>query len=54
MSYQILSEISEDLVTEAKSLKFVRESLLNKLEPPEQNASILRGARGIGKSTVVL
>tara|TARA_B100001094_G_scaffold234997_1_gene230017 strand:- start:767 stop:1996 length:1230 start_codon:yes stop_codon:yes gene_type:complete len=54
MSYQILSEISSDLITEAESLKFVRESLLNKLEPPEQNASILRGARGIGKSTVVL
>ena len=54
MSYQILSEISSDLISEAGQLDFVRNSIYDALEPPKQNVSILKGARGIGKSTVVL
>ncbi len=54
MSFQMVSEISSDSVREAMNLQFVRTELLGKLEPPRQNVTILKGARGIGKSTLLL
>lgn len=53
MSYQDLNKLSRDLLAEAETLLFVREGLFNRLEPPKQNAVILKGARGVGKSTVI-
>ncbi len=54
MSYQRLKEISDDLMLQVKTLPFVREQLFAALEPPKQNVVILKGARGIGKSTLLL
>lgn len=54
MSYQLLSTISNDLIKGVATFKYVRSSLLADLEPPPQIAIILKGARGIGKSTAVL
>lgn len=54
MSYQLINAISEDLIKEVGDLKYIRSSLFADLEPPKQIAIILKGARGIGKSTVIL
>lgn len=54
MSYQLLNAISNDLIKEVSAFKYVRSSLFPDLEPPSQIAIILKGARGIGKSTVLL
>lgn len=53
MSFQRLKEISDSLIEEAGNLTFVRDSLLHQLTPAKQNVVILRGARGIGKSTLL-
>ncbi len=53
MSFQRLSEISDDLITEAANFAFVRSELFTALNPPKQNVIILKGARGIGKSTLI-
>jgi len=53
MSYQELSKLSRDLISEAQSLPFIRQALFERLEPPKQNVVILKGARGVGKSTVI-
>ncbi len=53
MSYQTLSKLSRDLISEAQSLRFIRKELFERLEPPTQNVVILKGARGVGKSTVI-
>lgn len=53
MAYQELSRLSRDLILEAQSLLFIRKELFERLEPPKQNVVILKGARGVGKSTVI-
>jgi predicted AAA+ superfamily ATPase len=53
MSYQRLTEISDDLISNTQIYTFIRQELLNALEPPNNNVSILKGARGIGKSTLM-
>lgn len=53
MSYLELAKLSRDLIEEAGSLAYVRKELFARLEPPKQNVVILKGARGIGKSTVI-
>lgn len=52
-NYQLLAELSEATITEASELPYVRQSIFTQLEPPKQNAIILKGARGVGKSTVI-
>jgi predicted AAA+ superfamily ATPase len=54
MSYQLLNAISNDLIKEISTFKYVRSNLFSDLEPSSQIAIILKGARGIGKSTVLL
>lgn len=53
MSYQALTKLSRDLISEAQSMLFIRKELFERLEPPTQNVVILKGARGVGKSTVI-
>lgn len=53
MAYKELSKLSRDLIIEAQSLPFIRQELFERLEPPKQNVVILKGARGVGKSTVI-
>ncbi len=53
MSYQRLTEISDDLIQEVSNYTYVRLELLQALDPPHQNVMILKGARGIGKSTLI-
>lgn len=53
MSYQRLTEISDDLVAEAKIYAYTRNKLFTNLDPPKKNVVILKGARGIGKSTLI-
>src|SRR6185295_493695 len=53
MSYQRLMEISTDLISSAANHPFVRSELAAALEPPRNNVTILRGARGVGKSTLL-
>ena len=54
MSYQLLNAISSDLVKEVGAFKYVRSNLFADLESPPQIAIILKGSRGIGKSTLLL
>ena len=53
MTYQRLSEISDNLIDSANAYTFTRNELFAKLEPPNKNITILKGARGIGKSTLL-
>lgn len=53
MSYQRLIEISTDLISEASKYTYSRENLLTALAPLQKNVVILKGARGIGKSTAI-
>jgi predicted AAA+ superfamily ATPase len=53
MTYQRLTEISADLILNTSSYTFVRQELIDKLEPPNGNAIIIKGARGVGKSTLI-
>lgn len=53
MTFQRLNEISDDLITEASRLSFVRSHIFSTLNPPKQNIVIIKGARGIGKSTLM-
>ncbi len=53
MSYQRLMEISTDLIAEVNNYTYVRSGLLQYLNPPNKNVVILKGARGIGKSTLI-
>jgi len=50
----MLNQISTELIKEASMYTYVRAGLFNMLDPPKQNIVILRGARGIGKSTLLL
>lgn len=53
MLFHILREISNDLIAEATNFSFVRSELFTALNPPKQNVVILKGAHGIGKSTLI-
>jgi len=53
MSFQRIHEISNDLLLETANFSFVRSALFAALNPPKQNVVILKGARGIGKSTLI-
>lgn len=53
MSFQRISDISEDLIAESAKFDFERSELFASLDPPKQNVVILKGARGIGKSTLL-
>jgi len=53
MSYQRLSEISSDLILNSEIYTFARQDLITALEPPANNVVIIKGARGIGKSTLI-
>lgn len=53
MTFSRLSEISDALIDEAARLPFVRSELFRLLNPPKQNIVILKGARGVGKSTLI-
>lgn len=53
MSYQRLSEISDDLILGVSDHHYIRSELSVALEPPYQNVTILKGARGVGKSTLL-
>lgn len=52
-NYQLLAELSEAMINEVGELPYIRQALFERLEPPRQNAIILKGARGVGKSTVI-
>lgn len=54
MSYQRLNEISDDLITSIKDYTYARSELFLSLAPASKNVTILKGARGIGKSTLLL
>ncbi len=54
MSYNNLRQISNDLLDEAQSLHFVRNEIYDYLDPPKQKAVIVRGPRGVGKSTAIM
>lgn len=54
MSYQRLHEISDDLIHLSSDLAFTRSEIFRVLEPSTQVVTVLKGARGIGKSTVIL
>lgn len=54
MSYNNLRQISDDLLDEAKTLHFIRHEIYDQLEPPKKKAIIVRGPRGIGKSTAIM
>lgn len=53
MSFQRLSDISNDLIQAVASYAYVRRDLLVALNPPPKQVTILKGARGIGKSTLI-
>ncbi len=53
MSYEILTKLSADLLRQSEILPFIRQAIFERLEPPIQNVVILKGARGVGKSTVI-
>jgi predicted AAA+ superfamily ATPase len=53
MAFHDLSKLSKDLLHDVKDMEFVRTVIFAHLEPPKQNAVIVKGARGIGKSTVI-
>ncbi len=53
MSYQRISEISSDLISESAHYTYVRKALFDALEPISKNITLLKGARGIGKSTLL-
>ena len=53
MTYQRLNEISDDLISSAGDYFYIRTELFSALEPPSKNVTILKGARGIGKSTLL-
>ena len=54
MSYQRVNDVSDELISAVKELPFIRTHLFNALNPPKQNVVILKGARGVGKSTLLL
>ncbi len=54
MSYNNLRQISNDLLDEAQTLRFVRHEIYDYLEPPKQKTVIVRGPRGVGKSTAIM
>lgn len=53
MSYQRLIEISDDLISSVDEYAYTRVELFASLEPSKRNVIILKGARGIGKSTLL-
>src|SRR3990167_6519054 len=53
MSYQLVNDVSDELISAVKELPFIRTHLFNALNPPKQNVVILKGARGTGKSTLM-
>lgn len=53
MTYQRLNEISNDLISSMEEYSYTRIEIFSKLEPMKQNISLLKGARGIGKSTLL-
>ncbi len=54
MGYQRLLRISDDLCEEVLELTFIRQDIFDHLMPPKQKAVIVRGPRGVGKTTVIL
>ncbi len=53
MTYQRLNEISDNLISSVSDYAYVRTELFSALEPPNKNITLLKGARGIGKSTLL-
>jgi predicted AAA+ superfamily ATPase len=47
-------EISDSLLKDVSRFTYIRYEIFSLLEPPRQNLIVLKGARGIGKSTLVL
>ena len=54
MSYNNLRQISNDLLDEVQTLSFVRHEIYDYLEPPKQKTVIVKGPRGVGKTTAIL
>ncbi len=54
MNYNSLRQISDDLLDEAQSLPFIRQTIYDGLEPPKQKVIIVKGPRGAGKTTAIL
>lgn len=54
MSYPLLADISNELLRNALSFQFERNEIISSLEPQNRNVTLLKGARGIGKSTAIL
>ncbi|MBW2367685.1 MAG: AAA family ATPase [Deltaproteobacteria bacterium] len=54
MSYNNLRQISNDLLDEVRTLSFIRHEIYDNLEPPKQKTVIVKGPRGIGKTTAIM
>lgn len=54
MNYNNLRQISDDLLDEVEQLTFVRHEIFDHLEPPKQKTIIVKGPRGVGKTTAIL
>ncbi len=54
MGYNNLRQISDDLIDEVRVLHFVRHEIFDFLMPPKQKVVIVRGPRGVGKTTAIL
>ena len=54
MGYQSFMEITDELLAEVGTYSFERRSITDTLEPPQKNVVVLKGLRGVGKTTALL
>lgn len=54
MGYNNLRQISDDLISEVSNLTFIRREIFDYLMPPKKKVVIVRGPRGVGKTTTIL
>lgn len=54
MSFHSFLDITDELLTETESYGFRRQSIIASLEPPKKNVVLVKGLRGVGKTTAIL
>jgi uncharacterized protein len=54
MSYQTFVEITDEMLTEVEAYDFQRKQIIDSLEPPRHNVVLVKGLRGVGKTTAIL
>jgi predicted AAA+ superfamily ATPase len=54
MNYLQIKELTSDLLTEIVQLRFYRTHLIDQLSPVLKNVIVLKGLRGVGKTTALL